>query len=311
MHICFTAIGSGFANNGGTKTIYSCANNLHALGHEVSLSSTNYDFTWFKTKAQKLTQLPTNADIIIATAVHTIKPLLKHKTKAKKIWYMRGWETWAEKEQKIIELTKEIDIIVNSQWLQEKVAQHTKKPTIIYPGLDTHLYYKENIIKPVTTIGGLYHKKDLKRFSLWLNTVKEIQKHNIKIKLFGNDQRPKLDINFDYIQQPNEQQHRQFYNECDIWLFTSNNEGLHIPPMEAGLCGCAITGIEIGGVKDYAIHNQTAILGKNLIENIIKLINNQELRNVLSTNLIELLKTKIGTRTENMKKLIKLFNHQF
>ena len=307
MHICFTAIGSGFANNGGTKTIYSCANILHILGHEISLASTNYDFTWFPTKAQKLTQLPTNADIIIATAVHTIKPLLKHKTKARKIWYIRGWETWAEKEEKIINLTKEIDIIVNSEWLQEKVAQHTKKPPIIYPGLDTHIYYKEEKTKPTITIGGLYHKKDLKRFDLWLDIIKEIKKqHNIKINLFGNDQKPALGIDFHYLQQPNEHQHRQFYNECDIWLFTSNNEGLHIPPMEAGLCGCTITGTEIGGVKDYAIHNQTALLGNNQIMNITKLIADSELRNKLSENLMTLLRIKIGTRIDNMKKLVKL-----
>ena len=48
MKICFSGIGCGFANNGGSKTIMACANMLHKMGHDVSVATQVYDFTWFK-----------------------------------------------------------------------------------------------------------------------------------------------------------------------------------------------------------------------------------------------------------------------
>lgn len=307
MRIVFSAIGSGFTNNGGTKTILSCANILSDLGHEVFLASVNYDFTWFRVKPKRIKKLPSDVDVIVATAVATVEPLLKHKTKAKKIWYVRGWETWAAKESHIISLTKSIPVMVNSEWLRDKVAQHAAKPHIIYPGLDIDQFFPSGKKDDKITIGGLYHKKDLKRFDLWVSIVGKIRKdHDINIRLFGNDPKPRLAFDFEYAQQPNPKQHRNFYSGCDIWLFTSKNEGLHIPPMEAGLCGCSIVGPDIGGVRDYAIHEKTALLGNDLVGNVKRLIENAKLRRRLSAELRSLLLNKIGPRTKNMKRMAKI-----
>ena len=312
MKIVFSGIGCGFANNGGTKTVVSCVNTLHDMGHEACIATQVYDFTWFELRGQRLKRFPDDADAIIATAVSTVKPLLEFKTRAKKYWYIRGWETWAASKSEIIELIKSIPIIVNSEWLKHRVAKYTDEPPIVYPGLDTDIFYPERPgLNETVTIGGLYHSKKLKRFPMWKSVIQKVldRTNNVKVKLLGNDPKPNLPFECGYVRQPRPRKHRRFYNNTNIWLFTSENEGLHIPPMEAGLCECAIVGTDIGGVKDYAEHNETALLGKNqedLVKHLLKLVHDYMARESLGRNLRKRLLEKIGDRKTNMEKLVKI-----
>ena len=310
MRICFSAIGSGIANNGGSKTVLSCANVLSDLGHEVFVASTVWNFDWFKVKAKRINKLPKDVDAIIATAVSTVEPLVKFNTRAKKRWYLRGWETWGNPEEKMVNGVKSIKCITNSEWLSEKVRSISgRKSPIIYPGIDDYFYKEERDRDDIVTIGGLYNSKKLKRFGLWKGIVAEVfSKRKIRVILFGDEPKPKLPFDFQYCRKPKPDQHRRLYNNCDIWFFTSSNEGLHIPPMEAGKCGCALVGVDIGGVRDYAINNETALLGHpgECLKNIFQLVDNCNFRERLSDNLLELINSKIGNRQDNMRKLVEV-----
>jgi L-malate glycosyltransferase len=50
------------------------------------------------------------------------------------------------------------------------------------------------------------------------------------------------------------------YNRAAVYLCASLSEGWHLPPAEAMACGCALVSSDIGGVRDYATHQQTALL---------------------------------------------------
>ena len=312
MRICFSAMGSGFVNNGGSKTILSCANVLTELGHEVTVAADNYHFDWFPLKAKRIKKLPKKTDVLIATAVSTVEPILRHKIKAKKFWYVRGWENWATPENKIIELTKSINVIVNAKWLRKKIAKGgARKPPTVYPGLDLDTFYPEETETDGITIGGLYHPRKLKRFGMWHSIMKRVvAERKVKVNVFGTDPKPHLPFDFNYFRSPKPDLHRKMYNQCDIWLFSSENEGLHIPPMEAGLCNCALVGPDIGGVQDYAINGETALLGdKNrCVKNILKLIDDESLRKELSKNLRDHLLEHIGSREDNMKQMVKILS---
>jgi glycosyltransferase involved in cell wall biosynthesis len=309
MKIVFSGIGCGFANNGGSKTIMSCANVLSGLGHEVIIATSVFNFSWFKVKAKVVKEFPKNADVIIATAVSTVKPVALLDTKARKFWYIRGWETW-NKSCSMEKEVRRIPVIVNSEWLRDKVHKCIGKyPPIVYPGIDEYFYSSGKFFSDEVTVGGLYCSRGLKRFKLWIKVVKRVmEERRIRVRLFGDEDKPVLPFDFDYVRRPESVAHRGFYNSCDIWLFTSENEGLHIPPMEAGACGCALVGSDIGGVRDYAVHGETALLGEDYVGNVIRLVDDVDLRSKLSSNLIKLLNEKIGGRCENMKRLVKLIN---
>ena len=75
----------------------------------------------------------------------------------------------------------------------------------------------------------------------------------------------------------------KIYNKSSIYLCPSWSEGWHLPPAEAMACGCALVSTDIGGVKDYAIHEKTALLSpiknsKLLAENLLKLLRDDTLR---------------------------------
>jgi glycosyltransferase involved in cell wall biosynthesis len=52
----------------------------------------------------------------------------------------------------------------------------------------------------------------------------------------------------------------EIYNESAVYLCPSELEGWHLPPAEAMACGCAVVSTDIGGVRDYAVHEETALL---------------------------------------------------
>jgi hypothetical protein len=49
--------------------------------------------------------------------------------------------------------------------------------------------------------------------------------------------------------------------DCDVWLATTENDGLHIPPTESALCGCSLVAKDVvsSGMSDYAIHGYTSL----------------------------------------------------
>ena len=110
----------------------------------------------------------------------------------------------------------------------------------------------------------------------------------------------------------NEDKLRNWYNNIKVWLSTSELEGLHNPPMESALCGCCLISTDhfMSGTVDYVIDNETALLypARDLNrahEHLKRLLNDEQMRTKLNKNLVKLLYEKIGSRKQNMLKMIK------
>lgn len=73
------------------------------------------------------------------------------------------------------------------------------------------------------------------------------------------------------------------FNSTAAYLCTSEIEGWHLPPAEAMACGSALISTEIGGVKDYARHLETAWLAPvddpgSLREGLVSVLTDDALR---------------------------------
>ncbi|MCM8803865.1 MAG: glycosyltransferase family 4 protein [Candidatus Omnitrophica bacterium] len=70
-----------------------------------------------------------------------------------------------------------------------------------------------------------------------------------------------------------------FYRTTDIFIFTGKKDACPNPPMEAMACKCAVVTTNVGGILDYAIPNQTAIVvepmdKEGILKGVISLIEN-------------------------------------
>jgi len=304
MKIIFNLQNVGLGNNGGSRTLIKCADVLSGLGNEVVLHSNHKSrYRWHtidKGVKMSLSNKIPNGDVIIATGYGSVSSTVSSKI-SKKFYYIRGFELWNAKKKNLLNSYKSLKCIVNSSWLYDYLLSRGIKSDIVYAGLDFDIYYDKEEARG-DIIGGLFSKRHkTKRHSHVIDISKKCKK---KLVMLGREcrNRPFSEIN-------------EFYNGIKVWVSTSELEGFHNPPTEAAMCGCAIvcTDHHRGGVSDYAINNETALIYpsgdlKFAAKCVMRLMNDYKLRNKLDKNMKALLSSKIGDRESNMKRFMEVIS---
>lgn len=306
MKIVFNLHRVGLGNNGGSRTIIKSAESLASLGHEVILSiDIKNKYTWEKIGGEVKVLYGNKSpkgDVIIATGYDSVRSTLLSPIK-KKFYFIRGFEVWRTTKDNLFKSYKSLRCIVNSSWLQKMLKKRGVKSSLIYNGLDFNDFYNMNVARE-NPLGALYHKKHKTKNHAFVQKCADIR---------GT---PLLSLNKD-IKNPNSTQLNDWYNNINVWISASELEGLHNPPMEASLSGCGLVATDHprSGVSDYAIHNKTALVYKHgdktdAMNCIKKLLSDDNTRRELNLNMVELLRTKIGTREKNMIKFLNIIGGQ-
>lgn len=294
MNILFNALRCGLGNNGGTKTILRTAETLKSLGHGVVVQANVNLFSWFKSKCliKPYHEVGIMYDCIVAVSVmdleHTLESHIENKW-----WFMRAWPSWVHGEEWLIQQIKKFvshggKIIVNSSWLigqlKEKCNVHA---SLCYSGLDLDTWYEETPTVQYRLGAMEYNKHITKRTDIIKSLPDYYSLNNIS-------------INDNY----NDNQLRQIYNQCKMWVAPTELEGFHQVAAEANLCGCLIICNRMisNGMSDYAT-DQTAMRYDNPDE-IIDLIDNPDFSKVKKMQ--DILINEIGSREDNMKKFINI-----
>jgi glycosyltransferase involved in cell wall biosynthesis len=136
----------------------------------------------------------------------------------------------------------------------------------------------------------LYHTYPVKGSADGLQALRIVRERvpDLRVLLFGTPV-PNGDIPhwMNYHRLPHQSELRACYNRTAIFVSPSRTEGWPLPPAEAMLCGAALAATDIGGHREYAVHEQNALLSsagdpEKLAANIFRLIRDQELRNRLA-----------------------------
>uniref|UniRef100_A0A6M3KI38 Putative glycosyltransferase n=1 Tax=viral metagenome TaxID=1070528 RepID=A0A6M3KI38_9ZZZZ len=339
MKILLNLVGTGLGNNGGSQSIIRMALELSKLNNDVKilLDSVNR-FDWFD-GFDHLLQYVNNVDemmwpkcdVIIATGCGTVKSTLYYPYVSikNKFYWIRGHETWSMCEDDLFKNYKSgLRLLVNSEWLKEMIFRKCNIPSIIqYPGyVDGDSYrlgitYVRGRIDDIR-IGILYYDdKPTKRFDQALNIVCRLNNLNkrtrVSLVLFGN--KPINNrymeyfnrISYKYYLKPTYEEKINLMKSCHIWLATTELEGLHIPPIEAGLCGCnlVVKGLYSSGMSDYVIDEfsaKTFLTCEEAVEKTLEYSNNEKERMNHMLNLQTLLVNKIGSVQNNALKFQKI-----
>lgn len=321
MKIAFDLFGCGLSNNGGSRTIIRSANTLVGLGHEVYIfSHCQNQNTWDELKAQhEVNKYPfhfPNVDVLVATGAGTALHTVEFPYKKVGVYWIRGIEVWAKPLKYLIQTyNMKLHLMVNSEWQKDFVSEKVyekKRVDIQYPGLELDFYKPKEKSSNDFIIGGLFHPARHKGWYDFEEIVSDLP-GQIHI-LSATATVPSRDLRINKIfANPSEEKKRSLYQSCDVWLATTHLDGLHLPPMEAGLCGATLiaNGMISSGMSDHAIHRETAMVYNNIEfarDCIQVLSDSHEYRKELNENHRKLLKEKMGTREFQMGEMVKKFS---
>jgi glycosyltransferase involved in cell wall biosynthesis len=232
-----------------------------------------------------------DGDIVVATGWSTAQPVAAlSRTKGLKFYFIQGYETWAGPREEV-DATWRLPLrkIVVSKWLQgigEQMGLNNLRH--IPNGIDHRRF---QVTTPVDSrsmsILSIFHTSPLKGIPDALAVLKNYHEMHprVRVSMFGVEARGE-DIPdwIQYYQNPSQDGlARDIYNQHAVYLSASLLEGWALPPAEAMACGCAFVGTDSGGCRDYAIHDDTALLSPasdrdGLLRNLVKVTEDAALR---------------------------------
>ncbi len=315
MRISFNLLGCGLGNNGGSQTLIKSCETLNELGVKSDLVSDIDNFTWFKHR-KCINFIPENTSAVIATGCGTVERTSKLKV-AKKYWWIRAHEDWWFDDKKLLSLynTKNIINLVNSNGLGKKIESlGCPQPYhVVYQGIDLDLWEDLNLRfqNKKIRIGCLHTSQPRKNWKEFVALAKKLGTEKYEYVGIGSST-AKDSFLSSFTTDASKSQLKEIYSSCDIWFAPTKNEGLHNVPMEASLCGALIVcsdRSDNGMIHDYAFNNRSAFVYSNLDEAVSIIEKNY---NIDNSHIIKesqkIITQDIGTRKQNMGKLIKLIS---
>lgn len=259
------------------------------------------------------------SDAFVATYYTTAKYLKEYKSNSERFFFIQGFENFHVSDEKLLETWKfNLTKIVISKWLKE-ICESIGEPAFLVPnGFDFNYFQIE---KPIETreklkISMMYNPSVWKGFKEAFEAILIVKKMFPKLELlvFGAYEKPSEWPDWvRYSQSPDQKEHNFIYNESSIFVAASRSEGWGLTLGEAMICGNAIICTDIGGFSTMAIHEETALVSKvdainQMAQNIIKLIENDDLRITIAKNGKEFIKQ--FTWEESYLKLKQILNKQ-
>lgn len=298
MKICFSVKGVGLANNGGSRTLIRCVETLCELGHDAFFHSGRSYYTWHKANIRLVggDELPP-CDVAVATGYNSYKSVARYKNTLR-VGYARGLELWKAPEAQLLERFRLMDhVFANSAWLRDYLLKRDIPTTLQYSGLDTHWFHVIN-------------KGSRKGVGALLNNRHKTKRNQDAEALKDQYGLPMHFLNRD-IKRPDSVTLNKWYNNLAVWFAPTELEGLHNPPMEAALAGCALVCSDHprNGMHDYVVPGETALVYpardlKTAVKLIRSLLCDEAERHRLIKNLVAILNRKMGSRAVCMGKFL-------
>ena len=228
------------------------------------------------------------ADIVIATWWETAEWMMSlSASKGAKIHFVQHYEAfipeWRNRVDAVLrEPTKKITI---SKWLNDLLTERfsNNNVSLVRNAVDHRQFYAPLRSKnKVLTVGMLYSDVEWKNCKLGFDAFNILRtKHpDARLITFGavpvSKELPLVN-GADFFLRPDQDQIKDIYSRCDVWLCPSKAEGFHLPPLEAMACRCPVVSTAVGGsidiieqgINGYIVENASA---PELANNVARVI---------------------------------------
>lgn len=237
-----------------------------------------------------------NSDVVVALDYGIALHIAESNYNLNKVVYMIQHDEKVYNDEKIVRAAWSLPIkkIVVASWLYNLVAEYDTNVSLVKNYVRTEDFYVSN---PITNrkhvVSLINHPNKYKDTKTGLKALELV--HNVfpdlRVLMFGNFQKPSnLPSYVKYVLRANQNTLREkVYNQSSAFLFTSILEGWGLVATEAMACGAALVSTKNGGVNDFGIENETALLNnvgdyKGLANSIIYMFQNNNERIRLAKN---------------------------
>jgi len=231
-----------------------------------------------------------DSDVLVATAWQTAEWAADYPpSKGRKLYFIQHLETWSGTEERVLATWKlPLEKIVSAKWLCEVAASMGEKATYIPYGLDFNAFGLD--VPPedrrADSFFMLHHTLWWKGTRDGIMALERVRKDhpNLKVDLYGTGPEPDhLPQGFRYHRDPPQRVLRSLYNAAAIFVAPSVTEGWGLPATEAMMCGAALAATDNGGHREFARHEETALLSppedpESLAQNLLRLVTDGALR---------------------------------
>lgn len=301
---------------GGVLMVVQLVNQLILLGIEARIATLFVDpdiHHWrlltaplvFKDQTALIEQFP-NSDIVVATHWQTVQwadqIVRQGKTKTN-VYYLQDYESWFFPETDLI-ARQQVNMtyrliahkIVTSQWLQQLLHKDGYTSEKICIGTDLNTFYRRDIDKRSRPIILTMARPGTpwRGFATVIQALKQVKTDipNAEIVFFGDNSLFKQKIPFIYRDEGiifNQNRLAALYSEADVFLDGSDYQGFGLLALEAMACGVACVLTNVGGVNEYARHEENCLLipprePDDMAQAIIRLLQTPELKEKISKN---------------------------
>jgi len=235
------------------------------------------------------------ADILVATAWQTAAFAAQAAPRhGKVIYFIQGYESlWSGKGEEA-ERTYRLPFhkIVVSTWLQSILKNEYQQASEVFitPINRERFFFTERTLHSPRRVLMLHHNYEFKGYRDGIAAVRRVREAGkaLDLVVFGEKVKDasrlfnEAGFEFEYHFRPTGDALRNIYASADIFMCTSWHEGFGLPGMEALACGAALVTTDTGGSRDYAVHNQTALVSpprdpEKLAANLMSLLDDDEL----------------------------------
>ncbi|MCW2540858.1 MAG: hypothetical protein JWN95_2583 [Frankiales bacterium] len=181
---------------------------------------------------------------------------------------IQAYEVWAGPADRVDATWRlPIDTVVVSESLYQRGLQLGVSPDRLHiaaNGIDHDTFrVKRPIASRPPRVAFLSHEAPVKGLKESIETLRIVheQRPDIELVAFGGAARPAVLPKFiDYVRKPIGAQVADLYNGASIFLCASRSEGFGFPSIEAMACGAALVSTRNGGVDDFAVDGESALL---------------------------------------------------
>jgi len=214
-------------------------------------------------------ELP-DADVVMATWWKTAEWVTNFPlNKGVKVYFIQHLEThpWLPVERVRETYRMPFHKITIANWLVDEMENNfaSKNISLVPNSVDLEYFFASKRAKQKTpTLGFLFSESGFKGVPIALEVIDKIKKKipSLKVICFGSN-KPRditLPSDVEFILSPLQNEIRNIYSQCDVWLCCSLSEGFGLTILEAMACRTPSVSTKCGGPEDIIQEGENGYL---------------------------------------------------